>query len=288
MIQVKDICERIEELAPLAAAASWDNVGLLLGFASAPVTGVVLSLDFDDKALALAKETSAGLIVCHHPAIFPTVNRLTNETAMGCRLLEAASAGIAVYAVHTNLDVCPGGVNDALAAVLGITVTDVIAVDPNAPELHQAALHTDEVRQLLHGKFDIPAIPFGYGRIGEISEHVTRRSMVRRVNNQLQTAGCILNFDEDKKVERIAVSGGSFDESWIPDLREKQVDLLISGEIKHHVLLALADAGIAAIMAGHEVSERVILHPLANYLGLRHPEILFAVHEGLDYNKIVF
>lgn len=288
LITVKDICRYIEELAPLNAAAEWDNIGLLLGNSLAPVSDVVISLDFDDKALIMAKELSAQLIICHHPAIFPTIDRLTAGTAMGRRLLDAATNGIAVYAAHTNLDVCPGGVNDALAAVLGLKVTDTITSDPEISDLYQDELRTADVKSLLEGKFDIPQVAFGYGRITVTDEEITLRQMVRRVNNQLQSGGCILNFDEDKVVKRIAVSGGSFDESWIPDLVEKRVDLLISGEIKHHVLLGLADCGIAAIMTGHEVSERVILHPLANYLSLRLPDIRFAVQEGLDYNEIVF
>lgn len=288
MIRVKDLCNRIEELAPLQSAESWDNVGLLLGDFASEVKHIVLSLDLDDKALDLAKQMEAVMIICHHPPIFPNVDRLTGESAQGRRLLEAATNGIAVYAAHTNLDVCPGGVNDALAAVLGLSVSDVIAPLDNPLGFNQDALRQPEVQSLLKDRFDIPDINFGFGRIAVIDEHTMRRAMVFRVNNHLQTGGCILNFDDDAKIERVAVAGGSFDESWIRQLVEKRVDLLIAGEIKHHVLQALADAGIAAIMAGHEVTERVILHPLANYLGLRHPELTFAVQEGLDYNKVVF
>jgi putative NIF3 family GTP cyclohydrolase 1 type 2 len=84
------------------------------------------------------------------------------------------------------------------------------------------------------------------------------------------------------------VCPGSFDESWIPLLTANQIDVLVTGELKHHVALQLAARGIAALEAGHDVSERVVLPRLAEQLKIRHPEISFAVHAGLDYNKIAF
>lgn len=285
---VKDIANFLEDLAPLAAADSWDNVGLLLGDPSARVSHITLSLDLDDRALDLAIQEESELIITHHPVIFPSLTRLTSEHAMSKRLLRAASSGIAIYCAHTNLDAAPGGVNDALAAVLGISVEE--AIFPLEDErINQAALADPIIQERLKGSFDIPKLGFGHGRIGSFAEGaISRRGMVRVVNNQLQSGGCILNFDEDAAVERIAVAGGSFDETWLPLLVEKNVDLLISGEIKHHVMLNLNEQGIAAIIAGHELTERVILHPLAHYLSLRATELGFAIHTGLDYNKIVF
>lgn len=284
---VEDICRFMEDLAPLSAAETWDNVGLLLGDPASEVKHITLALDLDDAALTMAKQHDSDLIITHHPVIFPSLNRLTTGEPMTRRLLEAAKQGIAVYSAHTNLDCAPGGVNDALAAVLGITVEE--SIHPIEGDSDQAYLRSDAMAERLQGSYDIPDVEFGHGRIGRIpGEHVTRRGMVRIVNNQLQTGGCILNFDTDAPVSKIAVAGGSFDEDWIPELVAKQVNLLISGEIKHHVMLRLSELGIAAIIAGHEMTERVILYPLANYLSLRGAELSFAIHTGLDYNKIVF
>lgn len=285
---VKDIANFLEDLAPIAAADTWDNVGLLLGDPAASVSHITLSLDLDDRALNLAIDEGSELIITHHPVIFPSLSRLTSHNAMSKRLLRAAREGIAIYSAHTNLDAAPGGVNDALAAVLGIAVEEAIFPLENE-DLNQAALADPSIQEILRGSFDIPKLGFGHGRIGSFAEGtISRRGIVRLVNNQLQSGGCILNFDEDAAVERIAVSAGSFDESWLPLLVEKNVDLLISGEIKHHVMLNLSECGIAAIIAGHELTERVVLHPLAKYLSLRASELGFAIHTGLDYNKIVF
>lgn len=286
---VGDVANVLEDLAPLGIAESWDNVGLLLGDRKQEVKNIAISLDFDDQALELAIQNNCQLIVTHHPIIFPTINRLTADKKETERMLRALNAGIAVYSAHTNLDACPGGVNDALAAVLGFHVEEAIApLDPRLSSFaHQDGLKTADVAARLKGQFDIPDVAFGFGRVCTVDYDLTRYTLVRLVNNQLQTAGCILNFDENKRVKRVALAGGSFDEAWMDLLVQKRVDLLITGEIKHHVLKALADRDIAVIMAGHEATERVILHPLANYISLRLPGLTFAVHEGIDYNKVV-
>ncbi len=286
---VGDVAKVIEDLAPLATAESWDNVGLLLGDRKQVVKRITLSLDFDDQALDLAIKQDCQLIVTHHPVIFPTIDRITSDSRATDRILRASRAGIAIYSAHTNLDACPGGVNDALAAVLGFYVEEaIVELDPSLKAYaHQDPLKMADVATSLKGKFDIPEVGFGFGRICTLRNELTRYTLVRLVNNQLQTAGCILNFDLNKKVKKIALSGGSFDEAWMDILVKKRVDLLITGEIKHHVLKALADRDIAVIMAGHEATERVILHPLANYIALRLPGLAFDVHEGIDYNKVV-
>lgn len=286
---VQDMSRIIEDLAPLDAAEGWDNVGLLIGDSERVVDRVVLSLDLDERALRLATEIDAQLIVTHHPVIFPSVDRLTTEIPLHSRILKAAAQGISIYSVHTNLDACPGGVNDALAAVIGLRVEDtILSSEHQDSPMWQSKLKTTESLSVLKGRFDVPVVPFGLGRTGTFPYEMRRRTLVRVVNNQLQTAGCILNFDEDADVNRVAIACGSFDEAWVPLLVEKRVDLLLTGEIKHHVMQALADLGIACIMAGHEATERVILHPLAEYLRLRTDALTIAVNEGLDYNKIVF
>jgi len=118
-MHVSDVVRVMETLAPPELAESWDNVGLLVGDASAPVRRVLLCVDVTDEVLAEAVETRAGMIVAHHPPIFRPVGRITAAEAPVA--YRAARRGIALYAAHTNLDAAPGGTNDALADALGLT-----------------------------------------------------------------------------------------------------------------------------------------------------------------------
>ena len=79
---VEDICRFMEDLAPLSAAETWDNVGLLLGDPASEVKHITLALDLDDAALTMAKQHDSDLIITHHPVIFPSINRLTTEEPM--------------------------------------------------------------------------------------------------------------------------------------------------------------------------------------------------------------
>ena len=67
------------------------------------------------------REKNADLIVTHHPVLFRAVKRLTTATPEGRMLLDLVRAGVAVYSPHTAFDNAPGGINDGLAARLGLT-----------------------------------------------------------------------------------------------------------------------------------------------------------------------
>ena len=60
------IFNKLEELAPLSLAESWDNSGLQLGSGEQTVNGVLVTLDVDEKAVDMAKDVGANLIISHH------------------------------------------------------------------------------------------------------------------------------------------------------------------------------------------------------------------------------
>lgn len=121
MATVAEIVRTLEEWAPLALAAEWDNVGLLLGDASATVRRVMTCLTVTPESAAEAVRERAELIVSHHPILFRGVQKLTAAGAEGRMLLDLARAGTAVYSPHTAYDNAPGGINDGLARRLGLT-----------------------------------------------------------------------------------------------------------------------------------------------------------------------
>jgi dinuclear metal center YbgI/SA1388 family protein len=121
MPTVAAIVAHLKEFAPLELAASWDNVGLLLGDEAAPVGRVLTCLTVTPESAAEAVDAGAQLIVSHHPILFRPVQRLTTATAEGTLLWSLARAGIAVFSPHTAFDNTRGGINDILAGRLGLT-----------------------------------------------------------------------------------------------------------------------------------------------------------------------
>lgn len=106
----------LEGLAPLGHAEPWDNVGLLAGDPDAEIATALVTVDATGPVVDEALARGADLVVAYHPPLFAPVKRLDARTP----LVRLDRAGRAVYAVHTALDVAPGGTNDVLAAAAGV------------------------------------------------------------------------------------------------------------------------------------------------------------------------
>ena len=116
-MKIKNIAEKIEKIAPLELAQSWDNVGLLIGDPQRNVKNILLTIDITKDVLSEAKRSRTDLIISYHPVIWDGLKKI-NEDNIVYSLIRA---GIAVFSIHTALDAACGGVNDGLAEIVGIT-----------------------------------------------------------------------------------------------------------------------------------------------------------------------
>lgn len=118
---ISDLVQILGQWFPLALAAEWDNVGLLLGDASQPVQRVMTCLTVTPESADEAVRERVDLIVSHHPILFRPTKSLTASNGEGAMLLKLIRAGVAIYSPHTAFDNAPGGINDFLARRLGLT-----------------------------------------------------------------------------------------------------------------------------------------------------------------------
>lgn len=119
---VADWLALLHDRYPPHHAAAWDHVGLQVGDPVWPVERVVVSLDVTSRVVADAADGPATLVLAHHPLLFRPLASVTPDTASGRVALAAASAGVAVAAAHTNLDVTDdgAGTSDPVARVLDL------------------------------------------------------------------------------------------------------------------------------------------------------------------------
>ncbi|MER3373483.1 MAG: Nif3-like dinuclear metal center hexameric protein [Allomuricauda sp.] len=117
---VKDITKVLEELAPLAHAEDFDNVGLLVGDQNMTVSGVLVTLDTLENVVDEAIAKKCNLIVSFHPIIFSGLKKLTGSNYVERVVLKAIANNIAIYSMHTALDNSKNGVNAKICEVLGI------------------------------------------------------------------------------------------------------------------------------------------------------------------------
>ncbi|MAD96764.1 MAG: Nif3-like dinuclear metal center hexameric protein [Flavobacteriaceae bacterium] len=123
---IKEVAHIIEELAPLAYAEDFDNVGLLVGDYQTEVTGVLVTLDTLEDTVDEAIESGCNLIVSFHPIIFSGLKKLNGASYVERVVLKAIRNNIAIYATHTALDNSILGVSDGICNQLGLINTKIL------------------------------------------------------------------------------------------------------------------------------------------------------------------
>jgi len=88
---------------------------------------VLICLDPSEKALDAAVAAGAQAIVAHHPLLFRPLRSLVPADETSRILFRAVREGVAILCVHTNLDRGRNGLNDWLAARLGVAAARPLA-----------------------------------------------------------------------------------------------------------------------------------------------------------------
>jgi dinuclear metal center protein, YbgI/SA1388 family len=130
-MQIKQITQYIESIAPLAFQESYDNAGLVIGNPEDEVSGALISLDITEEVLDEAIRKNLNLVICHHPIIFSGIKKLNGKNYIERCVAKALKNDIAIYAAHTNLDSVFGGVNSKISEKLGLTNCRILDPMPN-------------------------------------------------------------------------------------------------------------------------------------------------------------
>ena len=123
---VRDITNYIEEIAPLAYAEDFDNVGLLVGNYNTKITNVLVTLDTLEQTVNEAIEKNCNLIVSFHPIIFGGLKKLNGKNYVEKSVLKAIKNDIAIYATHTALDNSFVGVSAKMCEILGLQNQEIL------------------------------------------------------------------------------------------------------------------------------------------------------------------
>ena len=254
MITVHSILEYIETLAPQSMKMDWDNVGLLCGSRGTPVTKVLVALDPFEGVVEEAAAFGAELIVTHHPLIFRPLPRVTDETSIGRSVMKMCRHGICAINAHTNLDCAPGGVNDALARVLGLT--DISVIEPKGLTAEGDA--------------------WGLLRRGTVANQ-SLGEFLSHVKNALGCPG-LRYVDGGKPVRKVAVGGGSCADGMLAAL-DAGCDTFVTSDIKYNQFWDAHELGLNLIDAGHFYTENPVTPVLAAKIAAKFPEIEVKISE---------
>jgi len=254
MATVHDILSFLETLAPRSMKMDWDNVGLLCGSRKTEVTKILVALDPFEGVCEEAAAWGADLIVTHHPLIFKALNAVTDETAVGRSIQLLCREGISAVNAHTNLDCAPGGVNDRLAAALGLT--DVQVIDP---------MGTDE-----------NGMEWGLLRKGTVTEQPLS-DFLSTVKIALGCEG-LRYVDGGKSVRKVAVGGGAC-ASELMDACRAGCDTFVTSDVKYNQFWDAKELGMTLIDAGHFYTENPVTACLTEKIAAAFPEVEVKISE---------
>ncbi len=230
MLTVQQVYDFINERAPFETQLPFDNSGLLVGDPQMEVTGVHFALDVTNKVINEAVANGANLIVTHHPMMFSPIKRLVetdHQARLLCRLIRE---NISLISAHTNLDQAIGGCNDVLAERIGLT--DVVGE--------------------------------GFLRVGTLPSPMTAGELAVSIGKALGDVVRVMG-DASTLVEKVGMCSGAGADEW-PAAAAMGAQAFLTGEVKHHIALEAADAGVVMLEAGHHATEEPGIFALADAL----------------------
>lgn len=251
MTTVKDILAFIETLAPTYMKEDWDHVGLNCGRLDKPVRTILVALDPFTDVCEEALEIGADLLVTHHALIW-TPGFITDQDAQGRNTLFLIENNIAVINAHTNLDCAPGGVNDVLAAKLGLS--DIRVVEPKGTDANGNA--------------------WGLLRQGTVAP----QSLPQFLAATKKALGCqgLRYVDCGKPVNRVAVGGGACAGEMAQAVKAG-CDTFVTADVKYNQFWDARELGLNLIDAGHFHTENPVCLYLTEKLRQAFPDITVAI-----------
>ncbi len=204
------VVEQLGSAFPPGTAEDWDAVGLVCGDPQAPVRRVLLAVDPLSAVADDAVESGAHLLLTHHPLLLRPVHSVAADTPKGRVVHRLVRGGCALYVAHTDADSALGGVNDALADLIGLTGTR-----PLVPADGRAGT--------------------GLGRVGTLAEPVALVDLARLLADRLPgvAQGVRVSGDPEAPVRTVAVCGGSGD-SLFAEVRASGADVFVTADLRHH------------------------------------------------------
>ena len=235
-MNVKELYGRLEERIPRELSCSWDNDGLMC--CSDPekeVRRVLIALDITAEIAEQAVVGGYDLVISHHPLVFRPLKALEPSGPVAKKVIRLLCAGVSAMSFHTRLDAVCGGVNDTLAAALGLTETTPFGNDGET-----------------------------IGRMGTLPREMTLTEFAELVKS-VTGAPCVTVSDGGVPVRRVAILGGSGSDD-VGAAEQAGADTYLSGELAHHHLADCPEHGINLVAAGHFYTENPVCETLRGML----------------------
>ena len=251
-MKLKEIINLIEKWAPLELAEDFDNVGLILGDENVEVKKALITLDTLENVVDEAVENKCDLIISFHPIIFDGLKKITNNTYVKRVISKSIKNNINIYAIHTNLDNHPKGVNFQISKYLNLNNT-----------------------KILIPKIDCKG---GMGMIGELQKSIPEKEFLNYVKGIMKTSLIKHSTFLNKKINKVAVLGGSGSFA-IEEAIKAGADCFITADLKYHDYFR-AENKILLLDIGHYESEQYTKELILNFLRKKIPKFACVISKS--------
>ena len=243
-MKLKDITNIIEKWSPLEHAETFDNVGLLVGNPNNNIDKALITIDATEDVIDEAINQNCNLVITFHPIIFSGIKQITEKTYVERVVEKAIKNDINIYAVHTNLDNNPKGVNYKIAERLSLKNTSLLLKKDN--------------------------IEVGMGMIGDLNDELSEIEFFEFLKLKMNVKHIKHSPLLGKKIRKIAVLGGSGSFA-IEEAICQKADCYVTSDLKYHDYFK-AEKKIILADIGHYESEQFTKQLILDFLNKKIPK----------------
>ncbi|PLX66374.1 MAG: Nif3-like dinuclear metal center hexameric protein [Denitrovibrio sp.] len=144
---------------------------------------------------------------------------------------------------------------------------ETIIEKKNLSGLLKAVVEAHPYEEVAHDVYKLDmGKAYGLGRVGELKEELSAEEFLGLVKSKLCADTLRLNMNpEGRKIKKFAVVTGSGASLW-KNCLSAGVDVLITGDMKHHDSLDAKENGVMIIDGGHYETEKIYMSFLAELL----------------------
>lgn len=201
-MKIKDVFNILNQLYDFSSQEEWDKSGINTNdFLNNKITKAFICLDINEELIIKAISEKVNLIISHHPLYIDEKDIKKPWLKKINKLIKLNE--ISIISCHTNFDKNKHGMNYHLCKKIGLK--NINRLDNNDYIFYgdfEKGKNISDICNLLKQKFDLEYIVVSH------------------------------NIDLNKKINRIAICGGS-GSNFIDDIKKKyKIDLYITSEIK--------------------------------------------------------
>ncbi len=250
MTTAGDITDFFDEIMPFSEAEEWDNSGLLVGSRHKKVKNVLTCLDITANTVREAKDIHADMIISHHPVIFEPLRSVPSESVV-YKLIEN---NISALCCHTNADRSDCGTNTAAFELLetSLSLKKYEKLPSCGWKAFCSEISPDDLAKKLSEAFGV------HVKYTDSGENIT-------------------------EIYFCSGAGGFL----IDEINEKS-SALVTGEIKHNILVEAENKGVSVFDCTHYSTEILFAEKTKKLLSERFADLSVKTSEtGRDYIKTV-